>query len=50
MKLALMILTVAAMLGCAVTTPQQRMKDCNAKAGDLKGEARKAFFAECLKA
>ncbi len=35
-----------------VTTPQQRMKDCNAKAktDNLKGDARKTFMSECLKA
>ena len=27
---------------------QQRMKDCNEKAGDKKGDDRKAFMKECL--
>ena len=27
---------------------QQRMKDCNAKAGDKKGDERKAFMSACL--
>ena len=27
---------------------QQRMKDCNAKAGDKKGDERKAFMSSCL--
>ena len=31
---------------------QQRMKDCNAQAGkkDMKGDERKAFMSDCLKA
>ena len=28
---------------------QERMKACNAQAGDKKGDARKAFMSECLK-
>ena len=28
---------------------QARMKDCNEKAGDKKGEARKSFMSSCLK-
>jgi len=28
---------------------QERMKDCNAKAGDKKGDARKSFMSACLK-
>jgi hypothetical protein len=27
---------------------QEKMKSCNAKAGDQKGDARKAFMKECL--
>ena len=27
---------------------QQRMKDCNAKAGDKKGDERKTFMSACL--
>lgn len=36
----------------SVVTPQQRMKDCNAKAkaDNLKGDQRKKFMSECLKA
>jgi psiF repeat len=42
----------------AVATPafsaenaqQERMKTCNAKAGDKKGDDRKAFMKECLSA
>jgi len=31
-------------------TPQQKkMKDCNAQAGDRKGDERKAFMSTCLK-
>ena len=51
-------LTIAA--GCAfaaepaassttLTPQQQRMKDCNAQAGDKKGDERKAFMSTCLK-
>ena len=28
---------------------QERMKDCNAKAGDKKGDERKKFMSGCLK-
>ena len=28
---------------------QERMKDCNEKAGDKKGDARKGFMSSCLK-
>ena len=28
---------------------QERMKDCNAKAADKKGDARKSFMSACLK-
>jgi hypothetical protein len=28
---------------------QQRMKDCNEQAGDMKGDERKAFMSKCLK-
>jgi hypothetical protein len=28
---------------------QARMKDCNEKAGDKKGDARKSFMSSCLK-
>lgn len=34
--------------GCI--SPQERMKYCNEQAGALKGDARKAFMSECLKA
>jgi psiF repeat len=35
-----------------LTPQQQKMKGCNAQAGDqkLEGDARKAFMADCLKA
>ncbi|MNI89987.1 Phosphate starvation-inducible protein PsiF precursor [compost metagenome] len=35
----------------ALTPQQQKMKDCNAKAGDQKltGDARKTFMSTCLK-
>ena len=32
----------------ATNSQQQRMKDCNAKAGDKKGDERKAFMSACL--
>jgi len=32
----------------APNSQQQRMKDCNAKAGDKKGDERKAFMSACL--
>jgi hypothetical protein len=33
-----------------LTPQQQKMKDCNAQAGDKKGDERKAFMKTCLKA
>jgi len=33
----------------SLTPQQQRMKDCNAQAGDKKGDERKAFMSTCLK-
>ena len=33
----------------AANSQQQRMKDCNAKAGDKKGDERKNFMSSCLK-
>ena len=51
-----MIRTLAAALclafaapALAATAQQQLMKDCNAKAGDMKGADRKAFMSKCLK-
>ena len=32
------------------TAQQQKMKDCNVKAGDKKGDERQKFMSECLKA
>ena len=32
-----------------LTPQQQKMKDCNAQAGDKKGDERKAFMRTCLK-
>ena len=52
-------LLALAMIGAfaAVATPataanvqQERMKTCNAKAGDKKGDERKKFMSECMKA
>ena len=31
-----------------VNAQQERMKTCNAKAGDMKGDARKTFMSKCL--
>ena len=31
------------------TAQQERMKACNAQAGDKKGDERKAFMSQCLK-
>jgi acyl-coenzyme A synthetase/AMP-(fatty) acid ligase len=51
-------LLALAMIGAfaAVATPalaenaqQERMKTCNAKAGEKKGDERKSFMSECLK-
>ena len=40
---------LAAGPGFAADNPQQeRMKECNAKAGDKKGDERKAFMSTCL--
>jgi hypothetical protein len=40
---------VVAMPALAADNPQQqRMKDCNAKAADKKGDERKAFMSACL--
>ena len=42
--------TFAAEPAATTLTPQQqRMKDCNAQAGDKKGDDRKAFMSSCLK-
>jgi hypothetical protein len=49
MRYAILVLAVL-IYGCATVTPQQRMKDCNAAAKDLKGDERKAFMSQCLKA
>ena len=31
-------------------TQQEKMTDCNKKAGDMKGDERKKFMSDCLKA
>jgi hypothetical protein len=33
-----------------LTPQQQKMKDCNTQAGDKKGDERKTFMSQCLKA
>jgi uncharacterized lipoprotein YajG len=47
MKFVLMVVVVL-LAGCA--TPQERMKYCNEQAKGMKGDARKAFMSQCLKA
>jgi hypothetical protein len=63
---ALFVLALASLLTCAgayaadsATPPaapaatnsqQDKMKDCNTKAGDMKGDDRKAFMKTCLSA
>ena len=32
----------------ALTAQQQRMKDCNSQASDMKGDTRKQFMSTCL--
>ena len=60
MKTLLALLTGAALLtgtcssGFAaddkkLTPQQEKMKTCNAEAGDKKGDERKAFMSSCLK-
>src|SRR5271154_6544082 len=59
----LLMLALASLIACAsayaadpATAPapaatnsqQDKMKDCNAKAGDMKGDDRKAFMKTCL--
>ena len=54
-----MALAVAAILGTTsgalaaddkkLTPQQEKMKTCNAEAGDKKGDERKAFMSQCLK-
>jgi len=55
MKKLLSVLAVAfasqfalAPAALAVTAQQNKMKECNAQAGDKKGDERKAFMKECL--
>jgi hypothetical protein len=51
------IVLIAASLFALIATPaaiagpqQEKMKACNAEAGDKKGDERKAFMKECLSA
>jgi hypothetical protein len=37
-------------MALAETPQQQKMKDCNAQAGEKKGDERKAFMKSCLSA
>ena len=56
MALAMMFLMASAYSAAPAAddkklTPQQeKMKSCNAEAGDKKGDERKAFMSSCLKA
>jgi psiF repeat-containing protein len=50
MSLAAGTLSVASAADEKKANPQQeRMKACNAEAGDKKGDERKAFMSQCLK-
>ncbi len=42
------VLLVLLLVGCA--TPQERMKYCNEQAAGMRGDQRKSFMSECLKA
>ncbi len=62
----LLVLALAGLLACgsayaadtatktdapaATNSQQDKMKDCNTKAGDMKGDDRKAFMKTCLSA
>jgi len=50
--LALTLLSACAALAtpafAAENAQQERMKTCNAKAGDMKGDERKTFMSDCL--
>jgi len=51
MSLAVGTLSVASAADEKQANPQQeRMKACNAQTGDKKGDDRKAFMSDCLKA
>jgi hypothetical protein len=40
--------SVALPAGAQITPQQQRMKDCNAEASGMTGDARKVFMSSCL--
>jgi psiF repeat len=47
--LALALVTIMAVpAGAQITSQQQRMKDCNAQASGMTGDARKQFMSSCL--
>ena len=52
--LALTLVSACAALAtpafAAENAQQERMKTCNAKAGDMKGDERKKFMSDCLSA
>jgi len=51
--LALLAVTCSTTLAAddkKLTTQQEKMKTCNTAAGDKKGDERKAFMSQCLKA
>lgn len=39
---------LASPAGAQLTSQQQRMKDCNARASGMSGDARKQFMSSCL--
>lgn len=45
---ALLLMPIAFHPALAETAQQNKMKSCNAEAGDKKGDERKAFMKECL--
>jgi hypothetical protein len=45
---AVTLLIALTMPVSAQLTPQQRMKDCNAQASGLSGDARQQFMSSCL--
>ena len=49
----LVVFTALALLSMSAqgqNTQQEKMKACNVKAADKKGDERKAFMSDCLKA
>ena len=46
--IAIAFVTLTAPAGAETTSQQQRMKDCNAEASGMTGDARKVFMSSCL--